>query len=404
MWIADHSKQCRLLAILEDLETHYIDTSLHDKELVNDDSLSHRLCEFLTQRLALSPEWSSESLKLYAKDLSFLVKWNFLPKIKEESQSIVALELKNHWKGLVESHSLTQDTRKSVQLPREAVRKIVRDSMKQPTAARDNFFYLLSCTAEVRPGYLLPTPTYEDCLTWQEVTLRHVIGTADDTKDKVVLGFAFDLKLTRWRGPNGYKDVEKGWSAGSVANSDEIYVDLPLYLVAIGFAQKVFIGIETMEDLWSYSISGLRIKSDARSWPVFQNAEGQAWRYYTAMRGYQTRAKQAGVIEEGQKAVFYGVTEAEAFREPWYQKQDRVFAEWSQADGWGEKYLDEADESIESGCGDEKGEEVTAVDQTTTTTDTAQTVTPAVGTSSALVEMKKAFLRRIIQQLVDRTS
>jgi hypothetical protein len=58
-------------------------------------------------------------LKLYAKDLSFLVKWNFLPKIKEESQSIVALELKNHWKGLVESHSLTQDTRKSVQLPRE---------------------------------------------------------------------------------------------------------------------------------------------------------------------------------------------------------------------------------------------------------------------------------------------
>jgi hypothetical protein len=217
--------------------------------------------------------------------------------------------------------------------------------------------------------------------------------------------------------------VEKGRSAGSVANSDEIYVDLPLYLVAIGFAQKVFIGIETMEDLWSYSISGLRIKSDARSWPVFQNAEGRAWRYYTAMRGYQMRAKQAGVIEEGQKAVFYGVTEAgefgcgrinraplrvlafvEAFREPWYQKQDRVFAEWSQADGWGEKYLDEADESIESGCGDEKGEEVTAVDQTTTTTDTAQTVTPAVGTSSALVEMKKAFLRRIIQQLVDRTS
>lgn len=249
-----------------------------------------------------------------------------------------------------------------------------------------------------------------------EITVQHVVRSVPDTENKVVLGFVNELKIRRSRGPNGYKYVERKYaSAGTVADLEEIHLDNTLHLVALGFAQKVFVGIETMEDLWSYSILGLRIKPNARSSPVFQDAEGQAWRYYTAMQSYQTKAKQAGVIGEGQRAVFYDVTQAgqfvshangtaatltflsstETFSEAWYEKRGRLPAEESHADGWGERFLDEADEPVEEVVADEEvAAPVGAADEEPDGSDGKDS-----DSILDLIQAKKAYLKRLVKQL-----
>jgi hypothetical protein len=118
IWLTDDARENRFLSILDDLEIYHKGTPLEGKELLRDDSLSQRLCDFLCHRLGLSPGWSAERLKLYAQDLSLLVKWNFQP-TKEKDEDIIGKSLKKHWKELVDIHSLRLERREPVQLSRE---------------------------------------------------------------------------------------------------------------------------------------------------------------------------------------------------------------------------------------------------------------------------------------------
>lgn len=115
LWKTDLARQHRFLSILDDLEECYKDTPYARKEITHEDRLYERLADFLSYRLALSPEWTSERLKLYAKDLSLLVKWSFYPR-DDRKQKLVAVILKKRWAQLVDTHHLSQDRRQPVRL------------------------------------------------------------------------------------------------------------------------------------------------------------------------------------------------------------------------------------------------------------------------------------------------
>jgi hypothetical protein len=111
IWLTDDARENRFLSILDDLEIYHKGTPLEGKELLRDDSLSQKLCDFLSYRLGLSPGWSAERLKLYAQDLSL--------QVKEKDENIIGKSLKKHWKELVDIHNLRLETREPVQLSRE---------------------------------------------------------------------------------------------------------------------------------------------------------------------------------------------------------------------------------------------------------------------------------------------
>lgn len=126
------------------------------------------------------------------------------------------------------------------------------------------------------------------------------------------LGYeSVDMKFRRSRGPDSSVWVERKYTAGieGLAQKQEVAEDYPLYLLALGLHQGVFEYVQTVEDVWE-RWQRLSIKPEAERLPVFQDARGRAWRYYDAMEGYSRKARLAGLIQDGEKAVFYNVKEA----------------------------------------------------------------------------------------------
>lgn len=137
-------------------------------------------------------------------------------------------------------------------------------------------------------------------------------------EDETCHGFHCVIQPKRSRGPSGCNCIEPKWTAGSVADAKDICLDVPLYLVALGYVQAVFKDLPTLDSIWNSNavFFPIPVNNNAKAKPVFRdNSEAdQALRYYKAMRGLQRKAKAAGVINDSQKAVMYDTHKAGEFQ------------------------------------------------------------------------------------------
>lgn len=120
-WCTHDPRERRLLAILDLLVEYFRSDEYKHKELLKDDRLFERMSKFITHQLDASSSeatgtWTWEQLRVFARDLLLLIKWEFQPKITDEEQKALGKRVKVFCVQLKKEGKLVEDKRKPVKL------------------------------------------------------------------------------------------------------------------------------------------------------------------------------------------------------------------------------------------------------------------------------------------------
>lgn len=120
-WCTHDSRERRLLATLDLLVEYFQADEYNHKELLKDDHLFERMSEFIAHQLDASASqaagtWTWEQLRVFARDLLLLIKWEFQPKITDEEQKALGKRVKVFCVKLKKERKLVEDKRKPVKL------------------------------------------------------------------------------------------------------------------------------------------------------------------------------------------------------------------------------------------------------------------------------------------------